>query len=190
MYAEELRAVLTRLDLSQADFARLLGVTPRSVSQWLAEDGKVVPGPAEAYLRLYGTMPEAARQVEIQRLREAQIGMRDGVFLVVYGSVFPDGGVTEGWAMITLDRGKVFGADVMGGRYDGHYILVDVNVRVTFPPNVMSVMRVSNPYEWSLPLAVSFDPRLNEGTTSITNPLAGAPPLVVKFRYLRGIAAA
>jgi hypothetical protein len=47
----ELRLTLTRLELSPADAAQLLGVTPRTVRRWL--EGEEVAGPAEQALRAW-----------------------------------------------------------------------------------------------------------------------------------------
>ena len=51
MNSLELRAALSELELTQANFARLLGVTSRAVALWAANE-RTIPGPVEGYLRL------------------------------------------------------------------------------------------------------------------------------------------
>lgn len=51
-----LRDALYDHGLSQVEFARMVGVTPRAVAMWLAGQRKV-PGPVKAYLRLFGAVP-------------------------------------------------------------------------------------------------------------------------------------
>ena len=51
MTSPELRLTLSRLELTQAETAQLLGVAPRTVRRWL--DGEDIPGPAEQALRAW-----------------------------------------------------------------------------------------------------------------------------------------
>lgn len=51
MTAPELRLILSRLELTQAEAAQLLGVAPRTVRRWL--EGEDIPGPAEQALRAW-----------------------------------------------------------------------------------------------------------------------------------------
>src|ERR1700730_3453006 len=51
MTVHELRATLSRLELTQAEAAQLLGVAPRTVRRWV--DGEEIPGPAEQALRAW-----------------------------------------------------------------------------------------------------------------------------------------
>ena len=59
------RDSLDALGLSAADFAKLVSVTPRAVSLWLASQ-REIPGPVRAYLRLLLSIPMRMRQVEIE----------------------------------------------------------------------------------------------------------------------------
>ena len=65
MTAAELRAAVGKLDLSQAQLARLLDVTPRAINTWLSGT-RPVPGPVAAYLRLFASTPLAVRLAEVQ----------------------------------------------------------------------------------------------------------------------------
>jgi DNA-binding transcriptional regulator YiaG len=58
MNADELRLALQEMEVSQAEFARLVDVSPSAISLWLgAERG--IPGPTEAYVRLLRPLPSA-----------------------------------------------------------------------------------------------------------------------------------
>jgi len=70
------RIALNSLGLSSPDFARLVGVTPRAVSLWLASQ-REVPGPVRAYARLLLSLPPPLRRAEIENaLTERKIPMR------------------------------------------------------------------------------------------------------------------
>jgi hypothetical protein len=70
------RLTLDSLGLSSADFARLVGVTPRAVSLWLASQ-REIPGPVRAYARLLLSLPPSLRRAEIENtLSERKKPMR------------------------------------------------------------------------------------------------------------------
>ena len=50
------RYLLGRAGMTQVELARRLGVHPNTVSQWAG--GKRMPGPAMAYLKLYGQIKD------------------------------------------------------------------------------------------------------------------------------------
>jgi transcriptional regulator with XRE-family HTH domain len=56
MNATELNGHLAALQISPAEAAQLLGVSPRTLRRWL--EGEEVPGPAEAALRAWRTLAE------------------------------------------------------------------------------------------------------------------------------------
>lgn len=68
MTNDELRTSLAKMGISQAELSRLLDVTTRAVSMWMASD-RVLPGPVEAYVRLLQSLPEELQAVELGRLR-------------------------------------------------------------------------------------------------------------------------
>ena len=78
--------------------------------------------------------------------------------------------------MLVFDTGRVFGTDTTGARYDGGYLYngvnnsADVKIKVTFPPNVMAVFGIANPYEWSIDITATFNPKLDTGPIRLRNP--------------------
>jgi len=112
--------------------------------------------------------------------------MRDGMFGVTY-----QGQSGAGMAMLIFEAGRVYGTDVAKGRYDGGYVfnektgLVDVTLKVTFPPNVHSVLGIVNPFEWSIDVTTSFNPKHEAGQLTVTNSLG--QPLRAQFTYLRAL---
>jgi hypothetical protein len=117
MLSDELKAIIGKLGLSQTDFARLIGVTPRAVTLWMVGD-RAIPGPVEAYGRLLSSVPLSARQFELARLTQGTTGMRDGMYGIEYSSV-----AGAGLGVLIMHGGRVFGADPIGGKYDGDYNL-------------------------------------------------------------------
>jgi transcriptional regulator with XRE-family HTH domain len=187
MTSDELRAVLAKLGLSQADFARLIGVTPRAVALWVAGD-RAISGAAEAYARLLSASPASTMQIEIQRLKKKENEMRDGLYSIEYQSS-SDAGVGMGYGVLILDTGRAFGADPFGGKYDGEYVfddeagLAELRLKLTFPPNSPAVFGITNPYEWSIDVKARIDPRLDSGETRVETPVG--PHIDVRYRYLR-----
>src|SRR6266404_9556025 len=163
MTGDGLKTILMELGISQADFARLIGVTPRAVALWIADE-RAIPGPVDAYLRLFLLLPPNLRQAELSRLRQKGTAMRDGMFGITF-----QGQQGSGMGLLIFDNGRVYGTDTEGVRYDGGYIfneltdLTNVTVKITFPPNVKSVIGISNPYEWSFEGTTAFNPKLNSG---------------------------
>jgi helix-turn-helix protein len=185
MTSSELKAILEELGISQADFARLIGVTPRAVTLWLAGD-RAIPGPAEAYARLLRLLPLSLRQVELNRLKQKGTDMRDGM----YGITFQGGGGT-GMGVIIFDNGRVYGTDTQGVKYDGEYTfndstgLADIKAKVTFPPNVKAVFGLSNPYEWAFDITTTFNPRQNAGALAVKTSIG--QPINAQYVFLRSL---
>jgi hypothetical protein len=185
MTGDELKAVLADISLSQADFARLVGVTSRAVALWMNEE-RAIPGPAEGYLRLFQLLPVNFRQVELGRLKDRGTPMRDGM----YGINF-QGRQSAGMGVLVFDAGRVYGTDTQGVKYDGQYEFnesthrTEVKVKITFPPNVVSVFGVSNPYEWAFDVTASFDPKLNSGPLAVRTSIG--QQLNAQYVYLRAL---
>lgn len=185
MINDELRAALAELALSQSDFSKLLDVTPRAVTLWLSGE-RAIPGPAAAYLRAFKLLPANLRQVELSRLRQRGTSMRDGMFEITYQSQHDTGA-----CMLIFDSGKVYGTDSGRVKYDGEYVFDErsgrahAKLKVTFPRDVISVFGISNPYEWSLDVTTSFDPRVESGALSVITSLGH--PLNAQYRFMRAL---
>lgn len=184
-----LRAVLAELGLTQADLARLIEVTPRAVGLWTADE-RQVPGPAEAYLRLFRLLPSNLRQVELNRLKERGSNMRDGMFKIIFQGQ-TGGQQVVGIGMLIFENGRVYGSDSEAVRYDGTYVynedsgLADVKIKVTFPPNVKAVFGISNPYEWAFDVTTTVDPRKDSGIVQVKTSLG--KPITARFVFLRSL---
>ena len=180
----ELRASLDSLGISPTEFAKLIGVTPRAVSLWLAED-REFPGPAAAYLRLFCSLPRAMQAKEIARIRQEDPAMYEGMYSFQF-----QGAQGNGLGVLVLSGGRVFGSDG-GVRYDGSYepsqsraAHVDVKVHLTVPPGVGLVQGVP-------PQTMTFGFDLNctfatRGTTNVTVPTPYGPVAGV-VTFLRDI---
>jgi hypothetical protein len=183
MNSGELETVLAELGITQADFARLIGVTPRAIALWVGEQ-RSIPGPAEAYLKLLKQLPQNLRQVELNRLKQKGTSMRDGM----YGISF-QGQQGAGMGLLIFENGRVYGTDTQGVKYDGEYLysestgLADVKVKVTFPPNVRAVFGISNPYEWAFDITTSFNPKQNSGPLTVRSSVG--QPINAQFVFLR-----
>lgn len=185
MRADELKTHLTELGLSQSDFSKLLEVTTRAVTLWLSGE-RAIPGPAAAYLRAFKLLPLNLRQAELNRLKQRGTGMRDGMFGISFQG--PHG---AGAAVLIFDAGQIYGTDTEGVRYDGEYVFdeptrrANAKIKVTFPPNVVAVFGISNPYEWAIDVTTSFDPRVDAGRLIVTTSLG--QPLDAQYRFLRAL---
>jgi hypothetical protein len=181
----ELRSLLTDLDLTQVDFARLVDVTPRAVNLW-AMEARAIPGPVAAYCRLLNALPANLRQIEFGRLNERGTGMRDGMFGITF-----QGQQGAGMGILVFDAGRVYGSDAEGAKYDGGYVFndgsgkADVNLKVRFPPNVLSVFGIRNPYEWAIDVSTAIDPKQNAGSVIVKTSLGHQ--INAQYKYLRAL---
>jgi hypothetical protein len=185
MTGENLKSVLRELEITQADFARLVGVTSRAVTLWGAGE-RPIPGPVEGYIRLLRLLPTNLRQIELSRLKQKGTAMRDGIFGITFQSR-----QGAGMGMLIFDNGRVYGTDTEGVRYDGEYIfneisgLADVKVKITFPPNVKAVFGISNPYEWAFDVTTAFNPKQNSGPLAVRTSLG--QPINAQYIFLRSL---
>jgi hypothetical protein len=183
MSFDALRIALADLALTQVDFARLLEVTPRAVTLWLSGE-RAVPGPVKGYLRLLSTMPANLRQVELNRLAGKGADMKDGIYQVRF-----QGQAGAGMAMLVFDGGQIYGTDTEAGKYDGTYIFqpatgqVDAKVKVTFPPNVISVFGMQHPFEWAFEVETTFNGKAEKGVLALKNSLGA--PIQAQYAFMR-----
>ncbi|ESZ45309.1 MULTISPECIES: helix-turn-helix transcriptional regulator [unclassified Mesorhizobium] len=177
MTGSELKEAIAELRISQAEFARLVGVTVGAVAQWLSEN-RSIPGPVEAFVALFMRLPLSIREFEIYQLQKGAINMRNGMYLIHFV-----GTAGDGYATLTFDNGLVYGFDTGGGQYDGVCTpntasaeMVDVDVKVRMPPNARSVVGgISNPFEWVLPVKAQLNIRNDRGQISVET---GLGPIV------------
>ena len=185
MTSDELRTILDEITISQAEFARLINVTPRAVSLWMVGD-RAISGAAEAYARLLHSLSPSLRQIELARLKERKTAMREGMYGVHYTS-----GAGVGAGVLIMENGRAYGADPWGGKYDGDYVyneltgLADLRLKLTFAPNAPAVFGVSHPYEWAIDVTTSLDPRQDSGRLRIATPVG--PAIDVGYKYMRGL---
>jgi transcriptional regulator with XRE-family HTH domain len=184
MKSEDLKQALVNLRLSQADFARLVGLTPRAVSLWMAE-GKEVPGPVSAYAELLVRLPHDLLQIEMSKLKSERLVMKEGMYHIAFALH----GYGEG--VLNFSDGIVYGADRGGAKYDGNYVLnektslIDMKIKVTFPPNGESVLDIRNPYEWSIDVTTSLNPKLDEGELIVK--VSTGQSLKARYAFMRGL---
>jgi hypothetical protein len=185
MISSDLRAFIGELGISQADFARMIGVTPRAVTLWMSDE-RAIPGPVIAYVRVVQLLPANLRQAELNRLKQKGTGMRDGMFGITF-----QGQQGAGMGVLLFDNGRVYGTDTEKVRYDGEYLfdeasgLVNVKVKVTFPPNVKAVFGISNPYEWALYVTTAFNPKQDSGPLAVETSLG--KPINAQYVFLRAL---
>ncbi len=185
MTSDGLKAILVELGITQTDFARLIGVTPRAVALWMSEE-RTIPGPVIAYVRIMQLLPPNLRQIELNRLKQKGTNMRDGMFGISF-----QGQQGAGMGVLIFDNGRVYGTDSQGVRYDGEYLfdessgLADVKVKVTFPPNVRAVFGTTNPYEWAFDITTKFNPKQNSGPLTVRTSLG--QPITAQYIFLRSL---
>lgn len=181
MDSTQLKSRLADLRLSQADLARLVGVTSRAVALWVGND-RPIPGPVIAYLRALALLPPNLLQIELSQLKGGF--MRDGMYRIRFQSR-TDGG--DG--VLVFDGGRVWGTDTGNARYDGEYVInqstgkADMRLKVTFPANGMSVFGITNPYEWSIDVTTTLDPQRVQGELMVQTSLH--QPLRAQYEFMR-----
>jgi transcriptional regulator with XRE-family HTH domain len=116
-----LKRILRRLELTQTELARLLEVSPRTVSLWAT--GEInLPGPVKAYLRMLQAAEASVRSDELGRLSVPRPHISEGLYSIRY-QTRPDGQDAghRGDAMAIIKAGNVLGADGWGGKFHGTY---------------------------------------------------------------------
>lgn len=132
-----LKDILDQLGLRQTELARLLDVSPRTVSLW-ATGETALPGPVAAYLRVVRSRPDVLH-LELKRLEGREKMLDEGIYGFTYKGEhmgIPDGDS----ALAVLRNGKILGSDragvVFAGsyEYDGVRGINRVHVRIQVPP--------------------------------------------------------
>jgi len=123
------------------------------------------------------------------KINKEEQKMREGM----YGITFQSGG-GAGMGVLVFENGQIYGSDSTTVKYDGSYIydsaaeMVDIKLKITFPPNVESVFGVVNPYEWAFDVTASFNPILDSGKITVRTSLG--VEIDAQFMYLRTLPAA
>ncbi len=165
--SSNLKSILKQLGLKQAELAKLLDVTPRTVSQW-ATGETAIPGPVRGYLRVLGAMPTELRTQEFNRLEERHKMLDEGIYELFYKA--PDTEQIPGEsALCVLRNGKILGSDRWGGVFEGSYKYDAIR-------NTNSLhVRLKVPPEGELVTGFSAGP--NGATIEVTTTLDRAAPL-------------
>jgi hypothetical protein len=155
--AMALKEVLERLGLKQTEFARLVQVSPRTVSLWATGESPM-PGPVLAYLRVLVALSPEALAVELNRLDGRTQMLEEGIYNIAYR-----GELGHGSGTLVFRNGKVAGTDVSGGSFEGTYNydaatqLNNVVVTLKVPPNGSLVTGLTaGPMGATLPISASF----------------------------------
>jgi transcriptional regulator with XRE-family HTH domain len=181
---EEFKRRLSRLGLSQVEFAKLVDVTPRAVNTWAIGD-RSVPGPAAAYLNLFEQAPPALRAIELARAKETSMNLREGMFLLQF-----TGMKDWGAGVLILENGIIYGADIGRVLYDGTYEfdasagLIRGNIHVRIPPGTTTVQGTKFPYEIAFDVPVSFPRDADDYAFQIKTPIG---PVNARIQFLRRI---
>jgi transcriptional regulator with XRE-family HTH domain len=183
-----LKRILDRLGLKQAEFARLLGVSARTVSLW-ATGEVALPGPVKAYLRLLQTAPPDTRALEIARLAGPHAALDEGLYSLSYG--LPETNRADpgrpappscvaGEALAVFRSGRVVGSDLWGGKFEGTYRFDTArrtnhfHIRLRVPPDGELVTGLSAGSEGAtVEIEAEFEPA-GPITTAVVD-IAGRP---------------
>lgn len=116
-----LKDSLDRLGLKQAELARLIEVSPRTVSLWATGESSL-PGPVAAYLRVLQLLPAETLAQELKRVQGRSKMIDEGLYNLDYrSSVLGEGGQDGGNALAVLRNGKILGSDRWGAVFMGSY---------------------------------------------------------------------
>jgi transcriptional regulator with XRE-family HTH domain len=159
MNNEQLKEKIKAYGLQQSEFANMLDVTPRSVNMWVNGE-RAIPGPVEAYLRLFESSPSHIRENERLLARKGKVKMKNAF----YGIQFLGTNEEElGAGTILLQEGRLFGVDFGKVKYDGNYNydnasnLIHAKIKVTIPPGTNVVLPIGpQPVEIAFEVEVTF----------------------------------
>lgn len=182
-----LKEKLDRLGLRQSEFARLIDVSPRTVSLW-ATGEIAVPGPATAYLRVLQLLPADALSRELKRIEGRSRMMDEGLYNLEYrrgGGRCDDEG---GSALAALRNGKILGSDRWGGVFMGSYEYDpvternSVHLRLSVPPEGRLVTGfAAGPEGATLDVVGSFE---RAAPVTKAQALVAGEPIEVTMTYL------
>lgn len=181
-----LKQALERLGLKQIELARLIEVSPRTVSLW-ATGEVALPGPVAAYLRVLQAAGPDVLAAEFARLDGRKKSFDEGVYTFSYAL---NGASAEsgGDALAVLRSGRIIGSDRFGGVFEGSYHYDPAqqsnlfHVRVKVPPGGELVTGfVGGPDGANLDIVATLERAAPVATATID--VAGKP-VDVKLTYL------
>lgn len=185
-----LKDILDRLGLKQTELARLIDVSPRTVTHWASGDAQL-PGPVAAYLRVLQQLPAKALAGELQSVKRRSKMIDEGLYNLEYRSNLPGarGAASDvGSALAVLRNGKILGSDRWGAVFMGSYDfdpeteLNSVHLRLHVPADgILITGFTAGPEGATIEIVGSFA-RALPVTTTITD-VAGHP-VEVTMTYL------
>ena len=185
-----LKESLERLGLKQSEFARLIEMSPRTVSLWATGESPL-PGPVTAYLRVLQLLPADVRAEEIRRVQGRSKMIDEGLYNVEYRSVSQSDCSLDdasGSALAVLRNGKILGSDRWGAVFMGSYEFDPVSetnavhLRLHVPPQGEVVTGfAAGPDGASIEIAGQFD---RAAPVSRTIADVAGRPLQVIMTYL------
>jgi hypothetical protein len=185
MNGGQLRAKISGWNLSQAEFAQWLQVSPGAVTQWLAET-RSIPGPVVAFVKLFESLPLSLQTLHLSQIRKGNSDM-EGMYVVEYV-----GSANSGGATLTFKGGSVYGFDLGGGIYDGHYRtgaetgMTDIEVVVKMPAGRPSVIRgIVQPFDWNVIVKASIPNNVVSAQVKVLTNMGEA--VMAKFTRMRGL---
>jgi transcriptional regulator with XRE-family HTH domain len=181
-----LRAVLERLGLRQAELAKLLDVSPRTVSIWATGEAPL-PGPVAAYLGLLQISHPSVVNSELRRLEGRSRMLDEGLYGLSYTGEHL-GEVDHGQGLAVLRNGKILGSDRWGGVFAGSYEYDpvsktnNVHVRLEMPPDATLVTGfASGPDGATLDIVGAFERAAPVSSTVVE--IAGVP-VAIELTYI------
>lgn len=185
MDGNQLRAKISGWNLSQSEFAGWLQVSPGAVAQWLAET-RAIPGPVIAFISLFESLPSSLQTIHLSQIRKGNADM-EGMYVIEFAGTAGTGGAT-----LTFKGGAVYGFDLGGGVYDGHYRpgaqpgTVDVEVVVKMPAGSPSVIRgIVQPFDWTVIAKATIPTNAQAATVKVHTNLGES--VIAKFTKMRGL---
>jgi transcriptional regulator with XRE-family HTH domain len=186
MTRPNLKNTLERLGLRQAEFARLLDVSPRTVSVWATGD-TAIPGPVTAYLGLLQNSAPGVVRSELRRLEGRPLMLDEGIYGLKYTSGV-NGDAESGNGLAVLRNGKILGSDRLGGVFGGSYEydpvtkVNRVHVRLEMPPGGTLVTGFSSGPEGATIDVVASIGRAAPVSSAVVE--VGGQPLEIELTYL------
>ncbi len=184
MNGNQLRAKISGWNLSQTEFAQWLQVSPGAVTQWLAET-RAIPGPVVAFIKLFESLPSSLQNLQLSQVK----GHSDmeGMYVIEFA-----GSAGVGGATLTFKDGKVYGFDLGGGIYDGHYRAgaqpgtTEVEVVVKMPAGSPSVIRgIVQPFDWTVIAKATLPNNVTSAHIQVQTNMGET--LAAKFTRMRGL---